>query len=254
MRVLDLGTHKVGQELLFLFKGAPTSGKTEALLGFPRPIWIADLDKKVEVLAKNRTPEELKGITAVQFDSNEFEKFREELKKAINNPIYKTRVIDSLTSCADMVIRYAISQRKEPTKVGVIEKADMADYGTEADGLMELIRYLRDHVSGYRILTAHVTPVEIKDPYTQKVISTTWQLLTGGSKIARRIPGFFREIYHFDVRKTVSGGAKYTVTTKNDGEHFANTVLPLPTEIDWTNKKLFELLQAECAKKGITLS
>jgi D-Tyr-tRNAtyr deacylase len=152
-----------------------------------------------------------------------------------------------------MILSYSVDKKESAGKTrGVIEQVALDDYGVESDGLLEMLDYLRNNVSGFRILTAHETPVEIKD-ITGKTLSTSWQLLTGGSKIARRIPGFFKEIYQFEVRKGLSGSSAYKVTTKNDGEHFANTILPLPTEIDWTGKNLFEIIKAECAKKGITL-
>lgn len=251
--MIELSSHNPTQSMLFLFKGPPTSGKTEALFGFPRPIWIADLDDKVEVLMKSRSPKELEGIFVEKFGPKDFEKFRTALIAAFKNPKYKTRVTDSLTSMSRMILNYSLSKKSSDGKSrGVIEQVALDDYGVESDGLLEMLDYMRDHVSGIRILTAHETPVETKD-ISGKVLSTTWQLLTGGSKIARRIPGFFKEIYQFDVKKKADGGAKYTVTTKNDGEHFANTILPLPTEIDWTNKNLFQLLKDECAKKGVNL-
>ena len=262
--IVELSKHNPVASLLFLFKGPPTSGKTEAIFGFPRPIWIADLDDKVEVIMKGRSPKELEGIFVEKFSPGEFEAFRTAVHAAFKDPKYKTRCIDSLTSLSRIILKYSVAQKSlvnaqlkpgEDTKGknrGVIEQTALDDYGVEADGLLEILDYLRNHVSGYRILTAHETPVEIKD-VSGKVLSTVWQLLTGGSKIARRIPSFFKEIYQFDVRKNITGGGKYIVTTKNDGEHFANTILPLPTEMEWTGKNFFDLLKAECLKKGITL-
>ena len=176
---------------------------------------------------KNRSPKELEGIFVEKFGPKDFEKFRTALIAVFKDPKFKTRVIDSLTSMSRMILNYSVSKKDSDGKSrGVIEQVALDDYGVESDGLLEMLDYLRDHVTGIRVLTAHETPVDIKD-ISGKVISTTWQLLTGGSKIARRIPGFFKEIYQFDVKKALAGGSKYTITTKNDGEHFANTILPI---------------------------
>ena len=56
----------------------------------------------------------------------------------------------------------------------------------------------------------------------------------GAKKTVAEVPAYFDEAYHFDVNTGADGNPQYRVLTRNIGEDWAKTALPLPNEIDFT--------------------
>lgn len=258
----DLTELSIGESNLILFKGRPTTGKTVATWGFPKPIRYYDLDDKIESIIKMYGPQIKKGdIEFTKFGPYDYELLDVAMEKDILSGNYKTYVIDSLTSLSTMILNYMIKLRgadpqAKGKKKGVVDFNTIEDYGGENNALMDVIGFLKSkgNTSAYRILTAHTIPVETKDA-SGKVIDTKWELLTGGKKIAAKIPGSFKEIWHFNVEKevVVGSGPTFKVQFNNDGIDFANTMLPLPRELNWTKKTLFDEVERMAKEKGVVL-
>lgn len=229
MKLTDV---KVSQRIMALFTGEPGSGKSNAAASFPRPI-IIDLDQRKEALLKLYGSDPY--IEVESFGPEEYERFAAFMLDLANRPTtYMTIVVDSLTALARMVLQYAAKTRGSSAslKRGIITLADISDYGAETKALSDMMvmaRTVRQHF----ILIAHLVPGSFGDKSF---------LLTGGKKIAAEIPGYFNEQWFFRATKDQNGVVKYLVNTVPSATTSCKTVLPIPGEIDTTDKRLFDVI------------
>ena len=138
--------------------------------------------------------------------------------------------------------RIYLNAAKIPGRFEGIPVLEIDDYKTESTGIIQILdagRVLWNDGKGCNVIfIAHVIEVENKD--LKGKITRTRSIMTGGRKIAAEIPVYFNEAYHFFTG--LSGG--YTIITKNDGEDWAKTSLPLPKEIDFTNQDFYSLINS----------
>lgn len=243
-----------GVSLLSLFKGEPGTAKTPSAVTYPGS-YLIDLDGRASA-----TVAYWKGKKKFHFDTlvNDYPKLCEKLDGLIRYNPYGTVIIDSITTLARSIHtlifearskgaqakeankRIYINAAKIPGKFEGIPVLEIDDYKTESTGIIQILdacRVLWNNGAGCNvIIIAHVIEVENKD--LKGKITRTRAIMTGGRKIAAEIPVYFNEAYHFFTG--LSGG--YSIVTKNDGEDWAKTSLPLPKEIDFTNKDFYQLI------------
>lgn len=235
-----------------LLKGEPGTRKSTAALGWPKPLYFFSYDGKMNAL---RLPMKLWNIDpkSVSFDDyTDWTAARSKLESfAINCP-YKTIVIDSITSCADSMLRQTIKakmgkQRSSGAQagknVGGIAVNELEDYNAEAAGLTELIALTKDIHKYHKIdiiLIAHVVRTDYKSPDGKMNISRV--LVTAGKKPAAKIPAYCDETYHFGFEPSaiVGEAGDLIVETVNNGEDYARTTLTLPSTIKLKNDNLYE--------------
>lgn len=229
MKLVDV---KVSKRIMALFTGEPGTGKSNGAASFPRPI-ILDLDQRKEALLKLYGNDPY--IEVESFGPEEYERFAAFLLDLANRPtLYQTIVIDSLTALARMVLHYAAKSRGSAAalKRGIISMADISDYGAETKALSDMMIIARS-VPQHFILIAHLVPGTFGDKNF---------LLTGGKKIAAEIPGYFNEQWNFRATKDQNGNVRYLVNTVPSATTSCKTVLPIPGEIDQTDKRLFDII------------
>ncbi len=235
-----------------LFKGEPGTLKSTAALGYPKPIYFFSFDQKMNALKR---PMKIWGIkdSDVSFDDyTDWTAARVKLEALAINCPFKTIVIDSITSCADSMLRQTIKAKigKQRSSggaagknVGGIAVNELEDYNAEAAGLTELIALTKDIHKYHKIdiiLIAHVVRTDYKTPDGKMNISRV--LVTAGKKPAAKIPAYCDETYHFGFEPSaiVGEAGDLIVETINNGEDYARTTLSLPATIRLKNDNLYE--------------
>lgn len=234
-----------------LFKGEPGVRKSTCALSYPRPQYWFSFDGKMNALqipmrAWNIDPKEIhfddyKDWTTAR---NKLEQFR------VNCP-YKTIIIDSITSCADYMLRQVLELKVGATRksgaqagkvIGGISVNEVEDFNAESAGLTELIALTKDIHKFHKvdiILIAHVVRTESKS--LDGKVNVSRVIVTAGKKPAAKIPAYCDETYHFNVEADINlgRGGSYACLTSHVGEDFARTTLDLPNKIVFDNEPLY---------------
>lgn len=235
-----------------LFIGEPGTRKSTAALSYPKPIYFFSFDGKMNAL---EIPMRAWGINPADVhydDYSDWTKARAKLEQLRVNCPYKTVVIDSITSCADYMLRQVLELKAGKTRqsgsgagkvIGGISVNEIEDFNAESAGLTELIALTKDIHKFHKIdviLIAHLIRTEAKSLDGKVNVSRT--IVTAGKKPAAKIPAYCDETYHFRVESDidVSKGGQYGLLTTHVGEDFARTCLPLPTKITFGNDPLYD--------------
>lgn len=259
MKIQD---YKQVQAIMAMFKGEPKSGKSTAIASFPEPIYIMDTDFRMATIANH--PELSR--RDIEFDSfDDLENLYIKLETLQQRCDYKTIAVDSLTSLARLTQSYIFNMRgtsnaeygeevaesgrktkKKPPKIGMINLMGIGDYSGESSALSAVCTKLRIIFNKHKvntILTAHIILTETTT--LDNITRQHRRIVTGGNKIAAEIPGYFNEVYHFEVDTGITGtdSAKYLVRTVPSADDFAGTSFyGLPAQIDFTNKMFYDEL------------
>ena len=256
---MKLSETKRGSKLSVLLIGYPGAGKSIAAASFPSPVYIFDLDQRINSLLSkfpNRAD-----IEYDYYGPDEYAKLDQKIKQIQSgNAPFKTYIMDSLTALARMAINYSIGIRggKGNTK-GVISMTQVDDFNAESRVLSVAMDTFRSPLFRANfILTAHLVETSSKRLNEADVIQQ--RLLTGGKTIAAEIPAYFDEAYY--IAKDVdqfNNTIKYKAYTSPKNGIDTKTALPLPPIIDFTMEKegdpgLYQKIQEECKKQGLELS
>jgi hypothetical protein len=197
---------------------------------------------------------------------------------------YSFVFLDSLTSLARNLIRlmirgrggthrdkdgkqgagtaYKVLGKIESDSTGIIKNKfsgipipEIEDYLGESNGIIDVLDYLqalREKHGCHIGLIAHIVRTE-NHGIDGSIISTEIQLLTAGRKIAAEIPTTWEEQYLFTQKGQIDTKLppKYLCRTVGVSDMLAATCLPLPAEIDWTNKIFFDEWHAQL-KSGMS--
>lgn len=154
-----LSETKMGKNLSVLLIGYPGSGKSIAAASFPGPIYIFDLDKRINSLLQffgNRAD-----IEYDYYGPDEYAKLDTKIKEVKSgNAPHKTYIMDSLTALARMAINFSVSLRgggKGSISKGAVQMTTFDDYNVESRIISTAIDSFR--VANFRanfILTAHL--------------------------------------------------------------------------------------------------
>lgn len=250
---------------MVLMKGEPKTGKSIAASSFPKPMFIFDMDGRMESVANywaKRDPTVMDQIEFKTYNPEDFLLFKEdfefiqtEARSPVSKKIMRTVCLDGVTSTGEMVIEYALDKRDETSSKsrGVIKLMGIEDFGVEAMGFNQILSIGREiKKRAHFILTAHVIITE-QESLTKagRVTITSRQLLTGGKKVASKLPVSFDEVWHFGAELTPTDKGmrkKMTVFFNHSGVDFAGTSRDLPPTIEWTDSNLWDLVQKEIAK------
>jgi hypothetical protein len=238
-----------------LFIGRPGKGKSVAAASFPEPIYIFDLDGRINAVSNAF------GDREIDFDTYNFDEFvrmHQKLSQLMLNCKYKTVIVDSYTAFADMMLHYSLSLRGGTGGVqkGVISMNTIEDYNAETQGIQKLIYMLRTCPAPYKIMTAHMLLTEYYD-ITNKQTRILKSVLTAGKKVSEKVPGYFDEVWHFYTKDnaTVSAGPKFVMRPLPLEDDNAKTALPLPMEVEFTKGpnnprgSLYEAIKKQLAGK-----
>lgn len=226
-----------GGDIKAIFKGEPATRKTTAAASFPGKTLFFDLDHKIGSLT---TPKKL-GLVSEHIDYelvNDYEDLKPHLKRMERMNTYDNVVIDSLSNMIDrQLVKWAYSGSKKVRDVNVNELEDWLAEATIITEMMEMIH----NISGNVFLICHVWKSEVRG-VDGKVQSILRQIVTGGKKVAAKLPSKFNEIWHFDTVADF-GSTKYIARFENNENDFARTALGIPPKIDWTGKSFFSCIE-----------
>jgi hypothetical protein len=166
---------------------------------------------------------------------------------------YKTIIIDSITSMADMTLRQTMKAKYGQTRgsgaaagklVAGIAVNEIEDYNAESSALNELIALTKDINMFHKvnvILIAHVVKAEYRDT-TKKTTHISRQIVTAGKNVAAKIPAYCGEVYHFNIEQGfVEGqGGDYSLLTEHTGDDFARSAIGLDKKIVFGSKPLYD--------------
>jgi AAA domain len=165
---------------------------------------------------------------------------------------YRTLIWDSVTSFADLTLDQQIEFR-DPKKAkvvvagGSIELNQIEDYGGEARAITRAHNTLKQisvEQNVNVIVVAHV--LKSKTTNLKGITNESRVILTGGNKIAVKIPKDFDEMWHFDIDIDYENQRpKYIARTRHTGDDSARTSLPLDHKIEWTDQSLCRIIMKE---------
>jgi AAA domain len=239
--------------LYCMFKGEPGTRKSTQALSFPGPQYWLSWDRKMNGI---KLPMRKWGIdpkTVVFDDYDDWTAGKKKLEQLQVSCPYKTIVIDSITSMADMTLRqttrlkYGVTRASGATAgklIAGIAVNEIEDYNAESAALQELIALTKDINSYHKvniILIAHVVKAEYRDT-TKKTTHISRQIVTAGKNVAAKLPAYCGEVYHFNIKSGMQEGAggDYTLLTTHTGDDFARTALDLPAEVVFNDKPIYD--------------
>lgn len=240
-----------------MFKGeAGTRKSTQALSFLPagRQYWFS-WDRKMDSLL---LPAMKWGFTnvgkdVVHDDYGDWDAARKKLERfQVTKEGFQTLVVDSITSCADMILRQQRKANKNVKMIGTIATDGIEEFNAESAALNELISLLKDIQAYHKInviLIAHVMKAEYRNNLTNEThVSRT--IVTAGKRVAVKIPAYCKEVYHFDVKKAFSEeeSGTHRCITRHTGDDFARTQYDIPRSIEFGDTKQ---LYSEFVKPGI---
>ena len=244
----------VGFEGLYcMFKGEPGTRKSTQALSFPGPQYWFSWDRKMNGIFLPMRKWGIDPKTITFDDYEDWNKPKAKLEQLQLNCPYKTIVLDSITSMADMTLRQTMKVKYGMTRqsgqaagklVAGIAVNEIEDYNAESSALQELIALTKDIHAFHKvniILIAHVVKAEYRDT-TKKTTHISRQIVTAGKNVAAKIPAYCGEVYHFNIKQGFAEGqgGDYSLLTEHTGDDFARTALGLDREIVFKDKPLYE--------------
>src|SRR6266481_493458 len=143
----------ISDELYCLLKGEPGLRKSTCALSFPLPQYWISTDRKMSAL---RIPMKNWGIkpSDVHYDDyTDWNSIRVQLEKLQVNCPYKTIIVDSITSVADVTNNQTMKSKSGTTtkageekgmRIGGIPVNTLEDYKAEASAFQSLIALTKD--------------------------------------------------------------------------------------------------------------
>jgi len=243
---MKLSDYQIAKFLKVVLAGQAGRGKTSAGLTFPLPMLIFDFDRKLDgpVLFAKKHGIDLSQIEVIQ-PKNWTEVVRV-LNQNETSPKYKTFGFDTLTSMADLLLG-VIQDNKEHEKAGQVKRIGgiqvpgLEEFNAESAGIMDVLIFMKE-VQANVWLSAHVieTKQTVTDAGRSRVVVNR-SLLTGGKKVAAKIPGYFPENYSINIEPDAVVGKppKIFVHTASNEEDYGRTGFDLPAKFEITNKLFY---------------
>lgn len=255
---MKLSDYQVGKFVKAAIAGQPGRGKTTAGLSFPSPMLIFDFDGKLDgpILFAKKMGIDLSKIE-VETPVN-WQQVVRILNQEESNPRFKSYGFDTLTSLADMLLSniqdVKLGEKGGQVKrIGGVQVPGLEEFNAESAGIMDLLLFMKN-VKAHVWLSAHV--IETKATTTgddgKSRIVVNRSLLTGGKKVAAKIPAYFPENYSLQIEPPISSGQmpKYFCFTTSNSEDYGRTGFALPPKFEITGKLFFPELNRLMGQPG----
>lgn len=245
---------KLGKRIKLLTISRPKKGKTVLAGSFPGPIYYFDWDGRmdpVKLMHPDRNDIEFDTYSAADFG-----RFKRKMIEFTRDCPYNTVVIDSLTFMCKGLMKYLIDLRGSSPAVdkGVIQMPEIAEYKGETQGLSQILDIAKA-LPCHFILNTHLIQYDQTNIKTNETI-THKSIITEGKKVAEIVLAYFNEIWYLKTEKSINemDGLRYKVYTVPIEDIPAGTSMPLPAEIDFTNRPFYPILVEVLKEKGIELA
>jgi|SRR6187399_1441471 len=252
-----------------LFMGPTKSGKKTAIASFPKPIYIFDLDGRVDGIAGSKhvstkdiffdyyPPDESK--TTVEKITNQLKMFIQQAAKGQLE--YKTIAFCSFTGLTrnfifdGVRITHEMDKNNKVLRGNYAEKLALAgpeDYKYEATATSQVMAFLRA-LPCHVIISAHVVPIWKKPKKPNGDVDQFAESIKDGErvhlrdKIASDILIYFNHTFSF--KKVMLGQDKIRYKVRFRGENEGTTFPELPEgEVDITDTMLFPQIMEQIEK------
>lgn len=255
---MKLSDQAIGDVILAILKGEHGTGKSIAAASYATlgPTYVFDFEDRMRSVAGYyRRIGRTDIIDNIEFDTYySFTKVRKKLESlhGAGGKGLKNVVWDSLTSFTGRVLSNTKQTKADDAKgsgqtvgktIGEFRVNSMEDFNAETAAVME---FVVEHAMIFKamkvnfILTAHV--IKVSENNDEGKSHFARYLMTGGKKAAQVIPGYYDEVYHFNMKPDISPSKPmhYTAMTRHSGLDTAKTSLDLPSEIDFTGKSFYD--------------
>lgn len=247
---MKLSDYQVGQFIKVVLAGQPGRTKTSCGLSFPLPMLIFDFDGKLDgpILYAQKHGIDLSKIE-VETITN-WQKMVMVLDREMTSPRFASYGFDSLTSMADTLLGQvgdvkASEKEGKVKRIGGIPVPGLEEFNAESAGIMDVLLFMKT-VRAHVWLTAHVleTKAMVTGDDGKSRITVNRTLLTGGKKVAAKIPAYFPENYSIQIEPDIIVGKppKYWVYTTSNSEDYGRTGFNLPPRFEITNKLFYPTL------------
>lgn len=251
---MKLSEIKSEDYLKVLQTGEPSTGKSSAMITYPRPIYIFDFEQRMRSVIPYAN---MLGIPLSEIEVETYSDWNSAISKLRgwkSSCPYKTIGFDSFTSMADTILAQVIAVKgmekgSQTKRVGNIQVSSLEDYSAESGAFGEWIQLMR-MVPANVVANAHLIVTEVQDA-TNKKVTIQRSLLTGGKKIAAKIPAYVDYVFNFSLRPNVDASKppERLVYTQSNGVDFAKSSATLPFVIEWTRKNFYEELRKHWGKE-----
>lgn len=234
---------QIGKRLLILQTGETGSGKSIQAASFPK-IYFFDFDGRIDSVAHHFRKLGKKDIEYDFYGKIEFSKALLKVKSFKSYNPYRAICFDTITSIGDSLLKTGEINRggKGSNQMAGFSVPTLEDYGAESAGFTELLDACFE-LDCHVIFNAHLMIAE-SGGIMQGGTKMSRSIVTGGKKIAAKIPSRFNEVYMYDPQPSPMQGGKplYTIITQHSTTDFAKSALGLPGRLDVTTKLLYEHL------------
>lgn len=260
-----------GSSISLLAKGDPGTGKTVGTTSFTRAgdMYVFDVDQRIAPVKLMYG--DLKSLQFNQF--THWKQIAEKMDNLISYNPYKTVEVASLTSISRMLMNLSRKDRAKyesanlkmdkrfdrMTALHSITPSEIEDYGIEANGINDIIDALRVLFKEGKgcnvILSAHVLEVTHEDLKGGTKIKR-YLVNAGAKRIVAEVPAYFNEAWHFDTEtKSSEKGleTEYYIMTRSVSDDWAKTALPLDAKINFTNKRLYDIVMKQVQDRKANL-
>jgi hypothetical protein len=227
------------ENIKVLIVGDYGSGKSIFASSFPTPALIFDFDRGI--LSYRGKDFDYCSYATDQKQWLDFEKDQREIAKLVAEGKYKTVIIDSTSTMADLAMERALQldPKRNPATNGPVWNIHYGIVKTLVEGQIRKILQMAANI----VIIAHLQL--IKDEETGAVLGAQ-PLLPG--QLSIKLPGYFDEVY-YAFTKQKDGKAQYVLQTASKGHYKARSRISgekhiLPFELDVTGKSGYEVLTA----------
>jgi hypothetical protein len=212
-------------DIKILYYGNSGSGKTVGALSYPTPMYVADFDGKVNSAARIMKEEQKKLIDYDDYRKASgdafvlFESFVAKQHQLVKDKMftYKTIVVDSLTICADLMLK-ALMARYPSARVKP-NIPSQQDYGVFTIEFKTFIMRLLELPCNI-VVTGHIQ--ESKDEMTGEMLR---MILLPGARLPKWLPVVFEEV-HRTFTENRDGKTVYLAQTKSDVKFACRSQIP----------------------------
>jgi len=199
-----------------LLYGDAGTKKTTLMGTFPKPMWVADFDGKLD---------RLYGVDGIDYTSYSptdpaqsrtmFMQFLQDWAEVQSMDKYKTMCMDGITAFDILCVRYVVLMAGK--KADAV--ATLPDYGAQASFYNYFFKYSINSITNKNVvITAHEFYNVDKDTGTHSICP-----LITGKKIQPKLPGMFKETWRM-VKKGDSTG-NVTLHYEKEGKAIASSLL-----------------------------